>query len=173
MVRVALAGVVVVAGGGAAVLAFGTTGSSRSGDPGGRVLDGLRPVISAVPAGAVEVSTGTHDSAYSPRCPDNPGGRSGWSPVVIWTAFRSTNPASAVIAEVDRHLAAQGWRPTPSLWDRNAWQLQPAAEWVRTVIPGQAATAAIYQFPEGFGLATGSWYLGAQAEPPGFALPGC
>jgi hypothetical protein len=173
MVRVALAGVVVVAGGGAAVLALRTTSGSRGGDPGGRLLDALRPVMSAVPAGTVEVSTGAHDSAYSPKCPDNRGGRSGWSPVVVWTAFRSSKPSSAVITEVDGHLAAQGWRPTPSMWDRNAGQLQPAAEWGRTVTPGQTATAVIYQFPEGSGSATGSWYLGAQAKPPGFALPGC
>jgi hypothetical protein len=47
------------------------------------------------------------------------------------------------------------------------------AEWAKRVAHGRTAYAAVYQYPDGFGDASGSWYLSADAKPPGFALAGC
>jgi hypothetical protein len=147
--------------------------SPTEGDPGARILVSLRPVRATVPAGSTEVASGEHDSSYESKCPDNPGGRSGWSAVVVWTTFRSSRSSGALIFAVGQQLAAEGWAATAVIWDHNIWQFPPAAEWTTVLANGRHAFAATYQYPAGSGAATGSWYLGANAKPPGFALPGC
>lgn len=148
-------------------------GRSTGGDPDGRILAALRPVLSAVPADATLISSNARGSTYEKKCPDNPGGRSGWSSVSTYAAFRSTASPVAVIESVGRNLANQGWEPVPVDWDHNAWQLEPLAEWAKPVPHGRTAHAVVYQHPEGSGEATGSWMLAANAKPPGFALAGC
>jgi hypothetical protein len=93
--------------------------------------------------------------------------------VAAWTTFRSELSDAAVIDEVGQRLEAQGWTRAPVKWDRNAWQLQPLAEWITGVPRDTTAHAVVYRYPEGFGPATGSWVLNANAKPSGFALPGC
>jgi hypothetical protein len=147
----------------------GTTG----GDPGGRILASLRPALSAVPSGSTVLSVHEHPSSYSKKCPDNRGGRSGWDYVAVVTTFHSALNPSAVLESVGHNLETQGWKAVAIEWDHNAWQLAPAAEWAKAVAHGKTAHAVVYQYPEGFGEASGSWYLNANAQPPGFALAGC
>ena len=70
-------------------------------------------------------------------------------------------------------LTQLGWHQVTPAWDHNFDQYQPQAAWQKTLLPGQSATASVYQLPPGSGAYTGSWHFSAVAEPPGFALPGC
>lgn len=169
----------IVAAAAAAVLAVAMVAvimrrpSSPGGDPDGRILAAVRPVTQAVPAGATAVRSQAQEPTYEKKCPDNPGGRSGWGYVIVDVTFRSADSKAAVIESVGRTLDAQGWQKVPVEWDHNAWQLPPMAEWAKPVAHGRTAHAALYQYPEGFGDAEGAWYLGANAKPPAFALAGC
>ena len=147
--------------------------SHSGGDPGGRILRALEPVQTAIPSGASDVSTTTHASSYEVKCPDNPGGKSGWSPVTIYSTFRSDLPTPSLLGRVGTRLSQLGWHHVAPVWDRRMDQYQPLAEWDKTLFPGQTATATIYQLPAGDGPYSGSWHFGAVAKPPGYALPGC
>lgn len=147
--------------------------STHGGDADGRILADLRPVLMTIPAGSSMLSSGTHESMYSKKCPDNPGGRSGWDYVSVGATFRSDLSGPVIIQTIGHNLEAQGWHVVPIAWDHNAWQLAPLAEWAKPVAHGRTAHAVVYQYPGGFGEVTGAWYLSGVAKPPGFALAGC
>lgn len=151
----------------------GQPGVGGGGDPGGRILDAIEPVRTAIPAGASDVSTTARDSTYATRCPDSPGGRSGWSAVIVYSNFRSALPAPGLVAAIGAKLTELGWHQVTPLWDHNFDQYRPQAAWQKTLFAGQTATASVYQLPAGNGPYTGSWHFSAVAKPPGFALPGC
>ena len=48
-----------------------------------------RPVVAAVPTGSTVLSNNEVPSRYEKKCPDNPGGRSGWTYVAVIATFRS------------------------------------------------------------------------------------
>lgn len=146
------------------------------GDPGGAVLRALEPVARDVPAGAGLVSATHHDAVWSAVCPDNPGGRSGYSAVEVDSVFTTTEPAAAVVAAVGAALAAQGWHPTFAA-DDAAWQYTPVAEWAKPVPGATSARVVVFAYPTGAAAAPSpggsTWLLGAEGRTPGYALAGC
>ena len=156
--------------------ATGIVGGHPGGDPGGRVLVALTPVVGLDPPGSTVVALTRRDAVWSAACPDNPSGRAGWSGVEVSDVFVSTMPAPELLAEVDRALETQGWRPTPPV-DESAWQYAPVAEWRKSVPGTTSARAAVFAYPAGVvpsaGLPGTTWFLGAEGKTPGFALPGC
>ena len=166
--------VVVLVGG---VTAFALLRSDRSGgDPGGVVLRELSPVTSAVPSGSTVVDSRRNDAVWSPACPDNPGGRAGWSGVEVLTLFRSADSVQAIVRSVGSALESQGWRLMHPI-DDAAWQYTPTAEWTRSLPGTTSAKAVVFRYPEHGSSASGTsdsvWMLGAEGKTPGYALAGC
>ena len=161
----------------AAVAAVAVARTGRpGGDPGGTVLQALRPVARDVPPGSVVVSVGRHDATWSAACPDNPGGRAGWSGVEVVAVFATTRTGPSVVDTVGSALAAQGWRPAARV-DDAAWQYEPVAEWAKAVPGTTSARVVVFPYPSGAGPAptagASTWLLGAEGKTPGYALPGC
>jgi hypothetical protein len=136
------------------------------GDPGGRMLRALQPASTAVPAGSTDIVTQSYDSVWSAACPDNPGGRAGWSEVRVSTRFTNALPKEQVVSAVNSALVGDGWT-------RHYESLGPGqgvvAHWTKRFATGTPAEAAVYQVPDG----STNWLLIATSKPPGFALPGC
>ena len=136
------------------------------GDPGGRLLTALRPVAAAVPAGATGIAIESSDAVWSPACPDNPGGRAGWSAVRVTARFTDVAPGPRVVDAIGAALGAEGW----SRHDASFGPSQgTVARWTKRLDASTMAEATAYPIPVG----TTRWNLTATAKPPGFALPGC
>jgi len=154
----------------------GDFGGHPGGDPGGHVLAALTPVVGLDPPGSTVVGLDRRDAVWSGACPDNPGGRAGWSAVEASDVFVSTTPAPVLLTEVGRALEAQGWRPTPPV-AASAWQYAPVAEWKKSVPGTTSARAVVFAYPGGVVPSSGpsgtTWFLGAEGTTPGYALPGC
>jgi hypothetical protein len=172
---VVIAAVVLLLAGGLTAFALLRSGHP-GGDPGGLVLRELSPVASAVPLGSTVVDSRKNDAAWSPACPDNPGGRAGWSGVEVLTMFKSADSVQGIVKTVGTALEAQGWTPTPPV-DDTAWQYTPLAEWTRSLSGTTSAKAVVFQYPQGGSPSPGTpgsvWMLGAEGKTPGYALPGC
>lgn len=144
-----------------AVTACGRTG----GDPSGQVLRKLEPVAGAVPSGSSSVAVHRYPAVWQNKCPDNPGGHSGWSEVAVTATFVTAMPSDVVTSDVGRSLVEMGWSrrdaPTP--------QGGRIAHWTKSVGQGHEAEAFLYPVPQG----SQNWFLTARWRPPGFALPGC
>jgi len=156
------------------ITSCGSSGHA-GGDPHNRLLDALQPVISAVPAGSTVTDTFSLKSTWSPKCPDNLYGKSGWGPAEVGAIFKSTLGRSTIVSSVNQVLEAGGWRPmTPR--DDAAWQYTPIGEWTRNLPTATLVEAVVFSYPSSTSQqSTGEvrWFLGAQAHPPGFGLPGC
>ena len=135
------------------------------GDPGGRVLRELEPVTKAVPHGSTAVVIDENDSTWQNKCPDNPGGHSGWSEVLVSVSFTTALPAAEVISDVDTSLTDMSWRRH----DTTTPQHGVIARWTKDVGVGNLATAFVYPLPSG----SQNWFLTGGWNPPGFALPAC
>jgi hypothetical protein len=140
------------------------------------VLRALTPVAGAVPPGSTVLHSTRHDAVWSRACRDNPGGRAGWSGVLVLTVFQSTGASPAVVETVGTELAPRGWsrsRPVPDA----AWQYDPVAEWSKAVPGTTSARVVLFPYPPGDGPPTSTpgtvWMLGAEGKTPGYALPGC
>ena len=146
------------------------------GDPDGMVLRELAPVASAVPSGSTVVDSRRIDAVWSPACPDNPGGRAGWSGVEVLMRFRSADSVQGIVGTVGTALESQGWTLTQPV-DDAAWQYTPVAEWTRSLPGTTSAKAVVFRYPQDGSPASGTpesiWMLGAEGKTPGYALAGC
>ena len=136
------------------------------GDPGGRILRALLPASTAVPAGSTNVSTLSSDSGWSPACPDNPGGRAGWSAIRVDTRFTTALPKQQVVSAVNAALVGDGWARHDESFGPGQGVV---AHWTKHLSTGNAGEAAVYPVPGG----STNWSLTATSQPPGFALAGC
>jgi hypothetical protein len=161
----------------AGITAFAIARSGHSGgDPGGVVLRELSPVAGAVPSGSTVVDSRRNDAVWSPACPDNPGGRAGWSGVEVLATFTSADSVQGIVRTVGTALEARGWSPTLPV-DDAAWQYTPLAEWTRSLPGTTSAKVVVFPYPRDGTPAPGApgtaWMLGAEGKTPGYALPGC
>lgn len=135
------------------------------GDPGGMVLRELSPVASAVPLGSKIVDSRKNDAVWSPGCPDNLGGRAGWSGVEVLTMFKSTDSTQRVVRTVGTVLGSQGWTVKHPV-DDAAWQYAPIAEWTRSLTGTISAKAVVFQYLRtgrpSSGPSDSVWMLGAE-----------
>jgi hypothetical protein len=172
---VLIAAVVLLLAGG--LTTFALLGSGHpGGDPAGMVLRELSPVASAVPSGSTVVDSRENDAVWSPACPDNPGGRAGWSGVEVLTMFKSADSIQGIVRTVGTVLKSQGWTLTRTV-DDAAWQYMPIAEWTRSLPGTTSAKAVVFQYPQTGSPSSGPpdsvWMLGAEGKTSGYALPGC
>jgi hypothetical protein len=146
------------------------------GDPGGMVLRELSLVARAVPSGSTVVDSRKIEAVWSPACPDNPGGRAGWSGVEVLTMFKSADSIEGIVRTVGTALEAQGWTLTHPV-DDAAWQYTPIAEWTRSLPGTTSSKAVVFQYPQNRSPSPGTpdsvWMLGAEGKTPGYALAGC
>jgi hypothetical protein len=154
----------------------GCASNTIEGDPGGRVLRALLPVARAVPPGSGTITTTSRSSEWGSACPDNPGGRAGWSPVTVLTAFVSSLSQGILISDVNMALSRDGWKPAMPRDDAQ-WQYTPIAEWTKPVHGATSADVVVFPFsatstPPQRATPT-RWMLGAEGKTPGYALPGC
>jgi len=135
------------------------------GDPGGRVLGELRPVLSAVPSGSSMVKRQKGDSAWeSGVCPDNP--HSGWTEVYVGANFTTNLSHDAVVSDVNAVLVRHGWKRHDIVVTRSQG---PVVHWWKHVATGHLADVFAFPVPAG----SENWLLTASWEPPGFSLAGC
>jgi len=152
-----------------------------SGDPGGKVMVQLVPVVTALPGyatGAVpwvgvipQSLTASYAIRLEPRqdsC-DGMAGTQGWSQVVVQAGFQWSEGLPALVASMDGRLATLGWSPTAgaSPSGPSSTVIVPTGRWTKTLRNGSPAVLTVTD--EG-----GShWQLVALAEPVGKAASGC
>lgn len=173
----------------AAAIIYHQLNGHPGGDPNGIILGELSPVVSAVPQKAVVLHRYGFEPMWQRACPDNPYGKSGWWLVEAGVEFKSGLPPTTVVSDVGTALRARGWRsywPNPDSWvfaigaydmlyDRlhltafNTSQMPPndTPNWTKHLPSGKAVDAALVR------ISDYDWFLGASAEPPGFAVSGC
>jgi hypothetical protein len=145
-----------------------------SGDTGGKVLQQLEPVASALPGYGTSnlpwVSTPSISHPYviksEPRmdsCAGRPGTQ-GWSQVVVQAMFDWTGSGDALTTEVGDHLHALGWSSVPI---RDSTDFE--AMWSKR-LPNESKANATLNLS-----ATGPphWEFVALAPPTGKAATGC
>lgn len=126
-------------------------------DPGGRILDSLKPVTKVIPATA-HIESQEAVEPYWDSC-DGRSGSFGWSNVTLDAKFNTDEPANQLLDDADRTLSAAGWTRTSSV--RSA--IAQSEQWVRTVA-GRSLTAALGSASDGKST---YWYLEASGSPDG------
>ena len=135
--------------------------SSASGDPGGKVLAQLAPVVSALPSGASTTylwkMEPTQDSC------DGIAGTQGWSQVVVQAAFRWRRSPRALFAVMNGRLIRIGWGHGAS---QNS--SPPGYQWTKKISNGTKADLTVDKESS-----SSLWQLDAVAPPVGRAASGC
>jgi hypothetical protein len=150
-------------------------GSPSSGDPGGRVLSQLTPVVASLPGYGtaalpwVRQIPPSLDASYiikmEPR-PDSCDGRAGtqgWSQVAVQSGFRWDGDLPSLIAYMQPRLLALGW----TLRSQPLGSSPPSQSWNKTLSNGTPADVNVTQ--EG----SNHWELVALGEPVGRTASGC
>ena len=143
-------------------LAWSSFLRSNTGDPGGRVLSQLTPVLSAVPSDAHR----DYVWRMEPRqdsC-DGMAGTQGWGQVVVQSGFNWPGSGQALAVEMDGRLTELGW----TLSKTGLSYGQPA--WSKTLSNGKTADLSVSS--EGSFTGPSSWELVATAPPVGKAAGG-
>ena len=158
LVIVVLAVVVVAAG----VGVWWRLASSPTGDPGGKVMAQLVPVISTVPEKAstkyvwrLEPHQDSCDGIVSTR---------GWSQVVLQIGFTWRRSPLALFTVMNTRLVTLGWRHTTKT--QVAFPLEYL--WTKKLTNGTGARLTVdREYP------ASNWQLDATAPPVGKAVSGC
>ena len=158
--RFILVAVAVVLVGTVGIVAWRVISPSASGDPGGRVLGQLTPVVSAIPPAAT-TSYVWKQEPHQDSC-DGRAGTQGWSQVVVQSAFTWRGSVQALAAAMANRLTSLGWGP-PSV---TVPPVSPEVSWTRSLSGGSHAQLSVSQ--EG-----SDWQLDAIAPPVGRAASGC
>lgn len=135
--------------------------SSASGDPGGKVLAQLVPVVSALPSGTPTTYLWKMEPTQS-SC-DGIAGTQGWSQVVVQAAFRWRKSPKALFAEMNQRLIRIGWSHGASQKSS-----PPGHQWTRRIWNGTKADLTVDKEPS-----SSLWQLDAVAPPVGRAASGC
>jgi hypothetical protein len=135
--------------------------SNRTGDPGGRVMAQLVPVISAVPEQASK-SYVWRLEPHQDSCDGIPSTR-GWSQVVVQIGFKWRQSPAALFSAMNSHLVPLGW-------SHKRTQVAVPLEylWTKRLTNGTEARLTVDQeYPSSI------WQLDAIAPPVGRAASGC
>ena len=120
----------------AVVVAAGTWlwfAAQPTGDPGGRVLDQLRPATAALPSDARIAYRNDVEPRWD-SCDGRPG-TEGWNDVVLQVHFTTATPDIDVLAHAEAALSRLGWLPDAS---------QPAGySWTKALANGTTAKASL------------------------------
>jgi hypothetical protein len=135
--------------------------SSASGDPGGKVLTQLVPVVSALPTGTSMTYLWKMEPTQE-SC-DGIAGTQGWSQVVVQTAFRWRESPRALFAAMNGRLIRIGWGHGASQ-DGSP----PGYQWTKILSNGTKADLTVDEEPS-----SSLWQLDAVASPVGKAASGC
>lgn len=153
-------GAVVFASAIAAGIGWGLT-SSASGDPGGKVLAQLVPVVSALPSGTSTTYLWKMEPTQE-SC-DGIAGTQGWSQVVVQAAFRWRKSPQALFAAINGRLIRIGWGHGAS---QNS--SPPGYQWTKRISNGTKADLTVDKE-----FSSSLWQLDAVAPPVGRAASGC
>jgi len=133
-------------------------GAQPTGDPGGRVLDQLRPATAALPSDARIV----YRNEVEPRwdsCDGRPG-TEGWNDVVMQVHFTTATADINVLSNADAALRRLGWLPDTS---------RPAgSSWRKALANGTTARASLEH-----DVGQDAWTLFVLAPPVGRRVSGC
>lgn len=135
--------------------------SSASGDPGGKVLAQLVPVVSALPSGTSTTYLWRMEPTQE-SC-DGIAGTQGWSQVVVQTAFKWRESPQALFAAMNGRLIRIGWGHGASQ-DSSP----PGYQWTKILSNGTKADLTVDEEPS-----SSLWQLDAVASPVGKAASGC
>ena len=144
-----------------AVLAHNSV-DHAGGDPGGRIIGELQPVVAALPGDATILYRNDVEPQWD-SCDGRPG-TFGWNDVVVQVHFVSNMGPEGILAHADSVLASQGWQPLP-LPDTPAVSQRM---WTKS-LTGTVAKVQIAKDSYG----TSEWTLFALAPPQGQRVSGC
>jgi hypothetical protein len=153
-------GAVILAAAIAAGIGWGLT-SSASGDPGGKVLAQLVPVVSALPSGTSTTAVWKLEP-FQDSC-DGIAGTQGWSQVVVQTRFRWRKSPQALFAAMNGKLNRIGWSHGASQ-DSSP----PGYQWTKKLSNRTKGDLTVDKEPS-----SSVWQLDAVAPPVGNAASGC
>ena len=129
-----------------------------TGDPGGRVLDQLRPATSALPSDARIAYRNDVEPRWD-SCDGRPG-TEGWNDIVVQVHFTTAMADADVLAHADAALRHLGWLPATS---------QPVgSSWTKALANGTTAKASLEHEVE-----QDAWTLFVLAPPVGRRASGC
>ncbi|HEY5265542.1 MAG TPA: hypothetical protein VIJ40_01885 [Acidimicrobiales bacterium] len=136
--------------------------SSSTGDPGGKVLAQLSPVMTALPA---EVSTHYvwNMEPHQDSC-DGMAGTFGWSQVVVQSGFSFRGPPRALFDAMSKRLSELGWK----VRSQEGSSSTPNYGWHKTLTNGSYAQVNVQR-----SLDSSAWELVATAPPVGTVASGC
>jgi len=150
------------------------------GDPGGRLMAKIAPVVRVVPGfehGHIPWIAFPCDSCQFPvtyaikveprwdSC-DGMAGTFGWDPVVIQVGFRWTGSSHALVDLLDERLGAQGWAKGPA----PSWGDDADAVWTGPHGDGPAEEFALDSPTPG---QNHHWMAFVEAKPQGQLVKGC
>ena len=150
------------------------------GDPGGAILNQLRPVADALPRDlAIDTGATFYSEPHQDSCDGIPS-TVGWDPVEVQIDVKvPSGQELAVLSAVDAYFMTHGWKASsPSdfpdgrwIWPPGSgqdWQATPDWKWAKTLTDGRPAIANFTTLGN-----TNDWLL--QAEAPSTLKPvtGC
>lgn len=145
------------------ILAWWMFAPNDSGDPGGRVLAQLTPVISALPENAASSYVWKMEP-HQDSC-DGMAGTFGWSEVVVQSGFQWKGTSQDLAHSLSQRLFRLGWRTGAPVGIPVG---QPEFAWSKTLTNGTEATLTVGRAANG-----SPWQLTAVAPPVGRAAGGC
>jgi hypothetical protein len=138
-----------------------------TGDPGGRVLEQLRPIRNAIPKHGVVINYAHYQEPHMDSCDGRPGTQ-GWNEVVVQVSFNWNGKNEPLMYFAAVQMAKNGWVVSrPGQVTRGAYTGPPYAGWSKRLQNGTTANASLEL--EDYG----SWTLIATAPPVGRQVSGC
>jgi hypothetical protein len=142
-------------------------GQHPGGDPGGRILDQLRPVTSSVPPKAKITYKAFSEPTWQ-NCAGQPEQTEGWNNASLDVSFSWSGSSSALISYVNTQLSKAGWGAFTS-----DGSIRIAGDWTKKLRNGTEARVLL-QF---WGLLPSEqpayWALDAAAPPVGPTTAPC
>ena len=161
MVRAIILCAATVAIAAACILWFTWSRHPSGGDPGGRILDQLRPVSEAVPPNT-KIDYAHSSEPFWDSC-DGMAGTFGWDDPSVQVEFEWSGSPATLISYAKATLAHLGWESfTPQTQDGI-----PGGAWTKKLDNGTTAQAQLGP------SAGGGWFMFAQAPPLGQRSSGC
>lgn len=116
------------------------------GDPSGTVLNTMKGIERAVPAGATQTKVRTYPTQWVTGCPETRNPQAGWDKEAVYVTFTDPDPAALVDGQIASTLEKSGWSPSPMRITKGQG-LVP--HWQRTVSKAQPIDAFAYAVPNG------------------------
>ena len=136
--------------------------NSAIGDPGGKVLAQLSPVVTALPL-TVSTKYVWNMEPHQDSC-DGRAGTFGWSEVVVQSGFSFKGAPKLLFGVMSPRLSELGWK----VGNQEGVPISPNYKWHKTLTNGSYAQLSVER-----SYGSSAWQLDAVAPPIGKKASGC